>query len=116
MATGLFISATPSTDLLARADTLLSAECAGGGALRVVFLYAEAAALATPDALPESLAMAARGFAARCRDSGASLLVCQTALERLGLAADPGSAFQTGSLGQWFDLLHELDSVRSIGA
>ena len=115
MATGLFISATPSTDLITRADALLSAEDSAGRSIRVVFLYAESAALACPEALPEAQAVAARGFAARCQASGASLLVCQTALDRLHLSVDPGSPFQMGSLGQWFDLVHELETIRSLG-
>ncbi len=84
--------------------------------MRVVFLYAEATVLAAPGTLPEALSEAARAFASRCQTSGASLLACQTALERLGVAADPDSPFRIGSLGQWFDLLHELDEVRSLGA
>lgn len=115
VATGLFIAAAPDEAMLGAAQAALADALAQGGPVRQVFLYGEAVRLAAPDTLPPPVAASARRFAAACADGAASLLACQSALERLGIAPGPDSPFVVGTLGQWFDVLHELDSVRSIG-
>lgn len=116
VATGLFISSAPDAGLLSRASLILAGAEASGTPVRVVFLFAEAARLASPAGLPEGLVPAALAFGDLCRRASSSRLVCQSALERLDLDADPASSFTVGTLGQWFDLLHDLDDIRSLGA
>jgi len=116
VATGLFISSAPDDGLLSRASGILTEAEASGAPVRVVFLYAEAARLANPTGLADDLVPQALAFGDLCRRASLSRLVCQSALERLELDNDPASSFTVGTLGQWFDLLHDLDDIRSFGA
>lgn len=84
------------------------------GPVRVLFLYGEAARAADLTQVPEADRQGFAGLLSECRDRGGSTLVCQTAIEKLGVRVSPYLALSVGSLGQWFDLLHELDVIRSL--
>lgn len=81
----------------------------------MAFFYAEAAAAVDPSRLPAPAQAALTDLLAAIQASGASCLVCQSALEKLAVSPVEQSPIRVGSLGQWFDLLHELDRVESVG-
>lgn len=92
----------------------ISALVGAAGPLRVLFFYGEAARAADLTQLPESERAAFVGLLSDCQAQGGSVLVCQTALEKLGITLTPALPMAVGSLGQWFDLLHELEQVASV--
>ncbi|WP_170113232.1 DsrE family protein [Ahniella affigens] len=111
---GLFVQRGPDAGFV----PALIAACAdlhqSAGPLRVLFLYGDAARAADLLQVAAADRAAYAALLQACRDAGGSTLVCQTALEKLGIAVSPELPLSVGSLGQWFDLLHDLDAVASL--
>ena len=105
----LFIQDSPEQG--AAVSSALGFALAGGHAIRQVFLHGDGvrAARAGADADADLWALLAL-----VRQHGIPLLACATWLERLGVAVVAPA--QAGSLGQWCDVLDEVDRVVSFRA
>lgn len=108
---GLFIQDAPTaSEAFHGAARFASALVQRGHLVRQIFLY-EDAVLAAAQALPSGL----KGLDALmtvAQAHGIPVLACQAAIDRLGITFAAGTTIKAGSLGQWFDALHELDRVQ----
>lgn len=111
---GLFVHRAPDAGFVPALASACAALTQSGSQLRVLFLYGEAARAADLSQVPVADRAAFASLLQSCCDAGGSALVCQTALEKLDTLVSPELALSVGSLGQWFDLLHDLDTVGSL--
>jgi tRNA 2-thiouridine synthesizing protein D len=109
---GLFIQDSPSSgEAFTSASRFAAAALARGHGVRQIFLYGDAV-LAALQARPSGI----RGLdalIALAERQSIPLLACQAALERLNVDGGRHPAIRIGSLGQWFDALHDVDRVVS---
>lgn len=109
---GLFIQESPTRgEGFNSAARFATALLGRGHQLRQIFLYGDAV-LAAAYAHPSAL----KGFnrlMAVSAEHAIPVLACQAAIERLNIEAIRHPGIALGSLGQWFDAMHELDRVVS---
>ncbi|MGD9585161.1 MAG: DsrE family protein [Lysobacterales bacterium] len=96
-------------EALPSAGRFAAAAVARGHRIRLVFFHGDAVwAVAQPDA---SGYPALDRLVALARAEGFPLLACQAAVERLGATVAGDAPLRMGSLGQWADVLFEVDRV-----
>jgi tRNA 2-thiouridine synthesizing protein D len=109
---GLFIQDSPSNGAAFHsAARFAAAALVRGHQIRQIFLYGDAV-LAALHPQPSGI----RGLdslAELTRTHGIPLLACQAAMERLSIEGSRHPAIKAGSLGQWYDAVHDLDRIMS---
>jgi tRNA 2-thiouridine synthesizing protein D len=109
---GLFIQESPTAgEAYHSAARFAAAALARGHHLRQIFLYGDAV-LAVAQMHPSGLGGLDR-LVAIANAHSVPLLACQAAMERMNLEDAKHPVIHVGSLGQWFDAMHDTDRIVS---